>query len=196
MGPPVSVTAANLVMEDVEKRALSTYPLPLPFWKRYVCGWHTNSSTPRQGPALPPTHLNSIETTIQFTVKMEYCTLPPWTQGSLNTLMDPCQPQLRTSIHHHAHNCSSRTHPQLQSSYHTSVIYLRPFEGYWPYSGFAHPSGPTEHFGRRWWGWKTTYPYIKELMWFTKSHVVCVSKCTLAKWAGPWNTAWRSTRGH
>ena len=33
MGSPVTVTVANLVMEDVEERALSTYPSPPPFWK-------------------------------------------------------------------------------------------------------------------------------------------------------------------
>ena len=32
IGCPVSVTAANLLMEDMERSALSTYPLPLPFW--------------------------------------------------------------------------------------------------------------------------------------------------------------------
>ena len=36
MGSPVSVTVANLVMEDVEQRALSSYLSPPPFWKRYV----------------------------------------------------------------------------------------------------------------------------------------------------------------
>ena len=36
MGSPVSVVVADLVMEDVESRALSTYPFPPQFWKRYV----------------------------------------------------------------------------------------------------------------------------------------------------------------
>ena len=36
MGSPVSVTVANLVMEDVEERALTSFPSTLPFWKRYV----------------------------------------------------------------------------------------------------------------------------------------------------------------
>ena len=36
MGSPVSITIANLVMEDIEQRALSTFRTPLPFWKRYA----------------------------------------------------------------------------------------------------------------------------------------------------------------
>ena len=36
MSSPVSVTVANLVMEDVEERALASYPTPPPFWKQ--CG--------------------------------------------------------------------------------------------------------------------------------------------------------------
>ena len=31
-----SVTVANLVMEDVEERALASCPIQPPFWKRYV----------------------------------------------------------------------------------------------------------------------------------------------------------------
>ena len=36
MGSPVSVTVANLAMEDVEERALTSFPSTPPFWKRYV----------------------------------------------------------------------------------------------------------------------------------------------------------------
>ena len=36
MGSPVSVTVANLVMEDVEDRALVTTDVPVRFWRRYV----------------------------------------------------------------------------------------------------------------------------------------------------------------
>jgi len=36
MGSPVSVTVVNLVMEDVEQRALPTYASPPPFWKGYA----------------------------------------------------------------------------------------------------------------------------------------------------------------
>ena len=36
MGSPVSVTVANLVMEEVEQRALLSFPRPPSIWKRYV----------------------------------------------------------------------------------------------------------------------------------------------------------------
>ena len=36
MGSPVSVIVANLVMEEIEERAISEYPITLNFWKRYV----------------------------------------------------------------------------------------------------------------------------------------------------------------
>ena len=36
MGSPVSVVVANLVMEDVEQRALCTFAYPPRIWKRYV----------------------------------------------------------------------------------------------------------------------------------------------------------------
>ena len=85
MGSPVSVTAANLVMEDVEKRALSSYPLQLHFWKRYVDD--TLTALPQDKVQHFLQYLNSIETTIQFTVEME----------SESTL-----PFLDTSITHHS----------------------------------------------------------------------------------------------
>lgn len=36
MRSPVSVVIANLVREDVEERALTTFHTPPPFWKRCV----------------------------------------------------------------------------------------------------------------------------------------------------------------
>ena len=69
MGSPVSVTIANLVMEEVEERALTTAEAPPRFWKRYVDDTCT---------ALPShqihgflNHLSSVEPSIQFTVKIE-----------------------------------------------------------------------------------------------------------------------------
>lgn len=36
MGSPVSVVVAEIVMQAIEERALTTYKKTLPFWFRYV----------------------------------------------------------------------------------------------------------------------------------------------------------------
>ena len=59
MGSPVSVSIANLVMEDVEERALSTFDVDLPFWKRYVDD--TCTAVPRNRVQDLLHHLNGIE---------------------------------------------------------------------------------------------------------------------------------------
>ena len=69
MGSPVSVVVADLVMEDVESRALSTYPFPPQFWKRYVddtcCALRSDLVDDFHR------HLDSIEDCIQFTLETE-----------------------------------------------------------------------------------------------------------------------------
>ncbi len=69
MGSPVSVTVANLVMEDIEDKGISTYPTPPPFWKRFVDDIITALPKVSVQPFL--NHLNSIEDTINFTVELE-----------------------------------------------------------------------------------------------------------------------------
>ena len=69
MGSPVSVTVANLVMEDVEERALSSLDPPLPFWKRYVDDTCTAVPADRIDELMD--HLNGVEKSIQFTVELE-----------------------------------------------------------------------------------------------------------------------------
>ena len=68
-GVPVSVTVADLVMEDVEQWAPTTFLTPPRFWKHYV----DNTCTPLHPDQLPAfhRHLNSIEASIQFTLKPE-----------------------------------------------------------------------------------------------------------------------------
>ena len=69
MGPPVSVVGAGLVIEDVESRALSTYPQPPKFWKRYV----DDTCCALKAPHIDDfhRHINTIEATIQFTAERE-----------------------------------------------------------------------------------------------------------------------------
>ena len=69
MGSPVSTVIANLVREDVEKRALSTFYSQPKIWKRYVDDTfviiHKNSVEDFLD------HLNTIENSIKFTIKKE-----------------------------------------------------------------------------------------------------------------------------
>ena len=69
MGSPVSVIVANLVMEDVENRALSTCHSPPLFWKRYV----DDICTAMEEYSIEEfqDHLNSIEPSIKFTSESE-----------------------------------------------------------------------------------------------------------------------------
>ena len=64
MGSPVSVVIANLVMENIENRALPSFPSPPVFWKRYVdvcCAIKRDVIAPLLQ------HINSVHPSIQFT---------------------------------------------------------------------------------------------------------------------------------
>ena len=69
MGSPVSVVVANLVMEDIEHRAMSSFHTPPRFWRRYVDD--TCTALPRDLVEPFHEHLNSINANIQFTVERE-----------------------------------------------------------------------------------------------------------------------------
>ena len=56
-------------MEDVEDRALESFDVRSPFWKRYVDDTCTAVPSGKVQHLLQ--HLNSIESTIQFTVEMQ-----------------------------------------------------------------------------------------------------------------------------
>ena len=69
MGSPVSVVVANLVMEDIEQKALSTFHTPPRFWRRYVDD--TCTALPLDVVDSLHQHLNSVDPSIQFTVEKE-----------------------------------------------------------------------------------------------------------------------------
>ena len=69
MGSPVSAVIANMVMEDVEQRALATSPVKPFFWKRYVDDVIFAVSGNEAERLL--SHLNSVEPSIQFTLERE-----------------------------------------------------------------------------------------------------------------------------
>ena len=91
MGSPVSVSVANLVMEEIEERALTSFGTQLPFWKRYVDD--TITAVPEERVSELLDHLNSIKDSINFTVEVEKDNQIPFldilltheADGSINT---------------------------------------------------------------------------------------------------------------
>ncbi|XP_068756578.1 uncharacterized protein [Montipora capricornis] len=69
MGSPVSAVMANMVMEDLEERALTTLTNQPLFWKRFVDDVSTTTKFDSTQTFLE--HLNSIEPCIKFTVERE-----------------------------------------------------------------------------------------------------------------------------
>ena len=69
MGSPVSVVVTNLMMEDIEQKALSTFHTLPRFWRQYV----DDTCTILPGDLVDSfhSHLNSIDNNIQFTVEKE-----------------------------------------------------------------------------------------------------------------------------
>ena len=69
MGSPVLVMVANLVMKDIEERALPIFHSPPGFLKRYV----EDTYTALRPDLIEPfhSHLNNIEPCVQFTVEKE-----------------------------------------------------------------------------------------------------------------------------
>ena len=91
MGSPVSAVIANMVMEDVEQRALATSLVKPLFWKRYVDDAIFAESGNEAERLL--SHLNSVELSIQFTLEREkdrhlpflYLNVSRGVQGNLET---------------------------------------------------------------------------------------------------------------
>ena len=65
----LSVVMVNMVMEDVEKRALETFTTPLKCWKQYVDD--VFCIAPKDLVASLFQHINNIEPSIQFTLESE-----------------------------------------------------------------------------------------------------------------------------
>ena len=72
MGSPVSDVITNIVMEDVEQRALATSPVKPFFWKRYVdyVDDYISAVSENEAERLL-SHLNSAESSIHFTLERE-----------------------------------------------------------------------------------------------------------------------------
>ena len=69
MGSPVSVIIANLVMENVEEEAMSTFLNPPKFWKRYVDDTFVIIKKTEVDEFHK--HINNIEASIKFSTEHE-----------------------------------------------------------------------------------------------------------------------------
>ncbi|XP_068697441.1 uncharacterized protein [Montipora foliosa] len=69
MGSPVSAIMENMVMEDIEERALASLTNPPLFWKRFVDDVITTAKSVSTQTLLE--HLNSVEPCILFTIERE-----------------------------------------------------------------------------------------------------------------------------
>jgi len=69
MGCPISPVLADLVMEEIEETAISTFPHPPKWWFRYVDDSH--SCLRKDQVDQFHKHLNSINPNIQFTLELE-----------------------------------------------------------------------------------------------------------------------------
>ena len=71
MGSPVSVVVAEIVMQNIEKQALSTYTKTIPLWLRYVDDTFTAVHKDEIDTRDFHEHLNRQNPHIQFTKKIE-----------------------------------------------------------------------------------------------------------------------------
>ena len=65
MGSPVSVVAAEIVIQNIEEQALTTYTLTVPLWLRCVDAVHKDGIDDFHE------HLNGQNADIQFTKEIE-----------------------------------------------------------------------------------------------------------------------------
>ena len=94
MGSPVSFTVANLVVEEIEQKALSTFESPPRFWKRYVDD--TLTVLHKDTINIFHEHLNSINPHIQFTVEVESDRTLPFLDVLIRRDVDGC---ISTSVY-------------------------------------------------------------------------------------------------
>ncbi|XP_022784575.1 uncharacterized protein LOC111325104 [Stylophora pistillata] len=69
MGSPISPVLADLVMEEIEETAISTFPYPPKWWFRYVDDSHSYIKKDQVDNFHK--HLNSINPNMQFTLELE-----------------------------------------------------------------------------------------------------------------------------
>ena len=98
MGSPVSPIVANLYMEYLEQKALSTAPNPPKFWCRYVDDTFVIHKEANKQGFLQ--HINSVDPAIRFTVEDNK------EDGSIPFLDTIVKPEADGSVH----NCVQETH--------------------------------------------------------------------------------------
>ena len=93
LGSPVSVVVAEIVMQNIEEQALSTYTKTLPLWLHYVD--HTFTAIHKDEIDTFHEHLNRQNPHIQFTKEIEENGKIPF----LDCLVSRNENKLRTTIY-------------------------------------------------------------------------------------------------
>ena len=121
MGSPISPIMANLFMEDLEVKALSTAPTPPTFWKRFVDDTFIIIQRTHKETFLQ--HLNSIDDNIHFTcedgsIAFLDMLITPDENGRLNTSVYRKETHTDQYLHWHSHHAVTSKYSVVDTLFH------------------------------------------------------------------------------
>ena len=120
MGSPVSAVIAELVLQEIEKKAIESSPVRSKWWRRYVND--ANACLKRQDIETFHDHINSIDRHIQFTIEMPSLCERGATIAFLDT---SCTAQPNGNIEVTVHRKATHTNKYLAFDSHSPAQHKR-----------------------------------------------------------------------